>query len=108
MQRFFNDELALSDSIAMYATLEANTDTLDITTYSYEFDLSTLMTKQLREDRYGTLDMLLVPVSVTTTTTSSSSTIIDVNYNQSLTATEIYSAQHPEYKLELEVVYSGF
>ena len=50
--------------------------------------------------------MLLVPVTVTTN--SSSSTVIEVNYNQSLTATEIYSAQHPEYNLELEVVYSGF
>ena len=98
----------LSDSIAMYATLQSVTDTLDVTTYSYEFDISTLLTKQLREDRYETLDMLLVPITVATSTTSSSSTIVDINYNQSLTATEIYSAQHPEHHLELEVVYSGF
>ena len=108
LDRFFSDEIALSDSIAMYATLQSSTDTLDVTTYSYEFDLSTVLTKQLREDRYGTLDMLLVPVTVATTTTSSSASIVDVAYNQSLTATEIYSAQHPQYKLELEVVYSGF
>lgn len=105
---FFNDEIELSDSIAMYATLQSVTDTLDVTTYSYEFDLSTLLTKQLREDRFETLDMLLVPITVTTSTTSSSATIVDISYNQSLTATEIYSAQHPKYKLELEVVYSGF
>lgn len=108
LERFFNDEIVLSDSIAMYATLQAQTDTLDVTTYSYEFDLSTLLTEQLREDRFSNLDMLLVPVTVTTSTTSSSYTIIDVTYNQSLTATEIYSAQHPEHQLELEVVYSGF
>lgn len=105
---FFNDEISLSDSIAMYATLQSSTDTLDVTTYYYEFDLSTLLTKQLREDRFETLDMLLVPVSISTTTTSSSATITDIGYNQSLTATEIFSAQHPDNKLELEVVYSGF
>lgn len=108
LERFFNDEIALSDSIAMYANLQSVTDTLDVTTYSYDFDLSTLLTKQLREDRFETLDMLLVPVTINTTTTSTSATIVDISYNQSLTATEIYSAQHPKYKLELEVVYSGF
>jgi len=108
LELFFSDNIELSDSIAMYATLEASTDTLDVTTYSYEFDLSTILTKQLREDRFETLDMLLVPVTVSTTTTTSSYTITDIEYNQSLTATEIYSAQHPTYKLELEVVYSGF
>ncbi len=108
LEQFFNDEITLSDSIAMYAELQAVTDTLDVTTYSYEFDISTLLTKQLREDRFETLDMLLVPVSVEVSTTSSSYTITDINYNQALTATEIYSAQHPEHHLELEVVYSGF
>ena len=109
LPKLFNDEIVLSDSIAMYATLQSVTDTLDVTTYSYEFDLSTLLTKQLREDRFETLDMLLVPVSLTTgSTTSSVTSVIDIAYNQSLTATEIYSAQHPEHKLELEVVYSGF
>ncbi len=108
LERFFNDEIQLSDSIAMYATLQSVTDTLDITTYSYEFDLSTLLTKQLREQQYTTLDMLLVPVTITTSTTSSSYTITDVSYNQALSATEIFSAQHPLYQLELEVVYSGF
>ena len=108
LDRFFNENMMLSDSIAMYATLQSQTDDEDVTTYSYEFDLSTLLTEQLREDRFGSLNMLLVPVSVTTMTTSSSYTITDVRYNQSLTATEIYSAQHPIYKLELEVVYSGF
>ena len=92
----------------MYATLQATTDTLDVTTYSYVFDISTLLTEQLREDRFSTLDMLLVPITVTTTTTSSSYTVTDIEYNQSLTATEIFSAQHPEHQLELEVVYSGF
>lgn len=108
LEPFFNDELALSDSIAMYATLKSVTDTLDVTTYSYEFDLSTLLTKQLREDRFETLEMLLVPVTVNASSTSTSGTVIDIEYNQSLTATEIYSAQHPLNKLELEVVYSGF
>lgn len=109
MERFFNEQMELSDSIAMYAVLQSETDTLDVTTYSYEFDLSVLLTKQLREDRFGTLDMLLVPVSITTSTTSSGSTYIsDIRYDQSLTATEIFSAQHPEHNLELEVVYSGF
>ena len=108
LEAFFNDEIMLSDSIAMYATLQSVTDEADVTTYSYEFDLSTLLTEQLREDRFGSLNMLLVPVSISTMTTSSSYTITDVKYNQSLTATEIYSAQHPEHHLELEVVYSGF
>ncbi|MBP5658670.1 MAG: DUF4270 family protein [Paludibacteraceae bacterium] len=108
VEKFFNDEILLSDSIAMYATLQSATDSLDVTTYSYVFDISTLLTEQLREDRFSTLDMLLVPITVTTTTTSSSYTVTDIEYNQSLTATEIFSAQHPEHQLELEVVYSGF
>jgi len=108
VEKFFNDEILLSDSIAMYATLQATTDTLDVTTYSYVFDISTLLTEQLREDRFSTLDMLLVPITVTTTATSSSYAVTDIEYNQSLTATEIFSAQHPEHQLELEVVYSGF
>ena len=108
LDKFFNDEILLSDSIAMYATLQSQTDEQDVTTYSYEFDLSTLLTEQLREDRFGSLEMLLVPISVSTVSTSSSYTITDVKYNQSLTATEIYSAQHPEHNLEIEVVYSGF
>lgn len=105
LTKFFTEEMELSDSIAMYATLQAETDTLDVTTYSYVFDLSTLLTKQLRENRFSTLDMLLVPVTVSL---NSSATVIDISYNQSLSATEIFSAQHPEKKLELEVVYSGF
>jgi len=108
LEKLFNDEIVLSDSIAMYATLQSVTDTLDVTTYSYEFDLSTLLTEQLRKNRFETLNMLLVPIIVKTSTTSSSYTITDIIYDQSLTATEIYSAQHPEHNLELEVVYSGF
>lgn len=109
LERFFTEQMELSDTIAMYAVLQAETDTLAVTTYSYVFDLSLLLTKQLREDRFGTLDMLLVPVSVATSTTSSGTTYIsEISYDQSLTATEIFSAQHPEHNLELEVVYSGF
>ncbi|MBR0309604.1 MAG: DUF4270 family protein [Paludibacteraceae bacterium] len=112
LEKLFNDEIVLSDSIAMYAVLKSVTDTFDITTYSYEFDLSTLLTAQLREDRYGTLDMWLVPITVgsttTTTTATAASASVEIEYNQSLTATEIYSAQHPLNNLELEVVYSGF
>lgn len=108
LEKLFSGDIVLSDSIAMYAMLQSVTDTLDITTYSYEFDISTLLTEQLRKNRFETLDMLLVPITVKTTTTSSSYTVTDITYNQSLTATEIYSAQHPEHNLELEVVYSGF
>lgn len=108
IEAFFNNEKVLSDSVAMYAALESKTDTLDVTTYSYEFDLSTMLTKQLRESRFSTLNMLLVPVTVEVSSTSSTYTVTDIKYDQSLTATEIYSAQHPEHSLELEVVYSGF
>lgn len=109
LQRFFVESMELSDSIAMYSSLISVTDSLDVTTYSYQFDLSTLLTEQLRDNRFGTLDMLLVPVTLTTATSTSGSTYIsEINYNQSLTATEIYSAQHPEHQLQLEVVYSGF
>ena len=108
LQRFFTESMSLSDSIAMYATLQSKTDTLDVTTYTYEFDLSTLLTEQLRKDRFGQLEMLLVPVTVNSSSSSSTSAVVQIEYDQSLTATEIYSAQHPEYKLELEVVYSGF
>lgn len=110
LERLFNGEIMLSDSIAMYATLQSKTDAADVTTHYYEFDLSTVLTKQLREDRFGSLNMLLVPISVSTVSSYSSSSYVvtDIKFNQSLTATEIYSAQHPEHQLKLEVVYSGF
>ena len=90
----------------MYATLQSVTDTLDITTYSYEFDLSTLLTKQLREDRFETLDMLLVPVTIMTSTTTNSATVVSsVRQQQTVSATKIRSAKNG---MKLEIVYSGF
>lgn len=104
-----NEDIVLSDSIAMYATLQYTTDSLDQKSYSYTFDLSTILTRQLRSSQFETLDMLLMPITIATTTSSSGTTsITDIQYNQSLTATEIYSGQNTDHGIKLEVVYSGF
>ena len=79
------------------------------TIYYYTYDMSTLLTNQLRQtDNPDTLQMLLVPVSVETSGTSSSATITAVKQAQTLSATQVRSAQNAEKPMTMKVVYSGF
>ncbi len=107
MERFFKNKELPSDTCALVGQLAQGTDSLGNNIYYYSYDLSDLLTNQLRKQTGDTvLNMLLVPVAITTTTTSSSTTAISaVRQEQTISATKIRSAQNG---MKLELVYSGF
>lgn len=107
-ERFFENLELPSDTCALLASLTQETDSLGLDCYCYKFDLSTLLTQQIRrydngEEIEENLSMLLVPVTVTTSTANNS--ITRVKEQQTISATLINSAW---YGLELNTVYSGF
>lgn len=125
-QRFFRKHELPSDTCAILASVTAEkvagTDSLR---YFYSYDLSALLTEQLRKIEADTvavpdsLSMILIPVSVTKQNvsngnsyyygySSSSSAITAVKQEQIVSATEILSASNSKNPLSLEVVYSGF
>lgn len=112
LDRFFRKKELPSDTCAILGTLTYSKDSLDALHYYYSYDLSTLLTKQLRnttEQLPDTLRMVLVPVDVTTAATSSSnSSITAIKHKQTVSATAIHSASNANKPMRLEVVYSGF
>ena len=115
VERFFSSNELPSDSCALLQSISYELDSLDNTHYYYSYDLSTLLTQQLRNTDpnhvLDTLKMVLVPVDVTTGTLSSSSsttTITAVKHKQTISATAIRSANIKNNPMRLEVVYSGF
>ncbi len=114
IERFFTTNELPSDSCALLEAITSRTDSLEETHYYYSYDLSKLLTQQLRNKDNAkalpdTLDMVLVPVDVTTTTVSSSTTTITaVKHKQTISATAIRSANIEDDPMRLEVVYSGF
>lgn len=108
-KEFFQNHNLPSDTLAIVSSLYANTDSTRGTYYTYTYDISYMLTEQLRRANPGDLKLLLIPVQVTSTKNSSGATVISkVSFDQSLTATQILSAQNPANPLKLEVVYSGF
>ncbi len=109
MSRFFEKRELPTDTCALLATLTAGSDTLGNLTYSYEYDLSSLLTQQLRETQeVDSLQMVLVPVAVETTSSNTGSTISSVRPQQTISATTIRSAQNKDNPMRLDVIYSGF
>ncbi len=114
LERFFRENELPSDTCALLSSLTAGTDTAGNVTYYYDYDLSTLLTQQLREvQTTDSLKMVLVPVSIETSTSNSyygsgSTSITAVHPQQTISATTIRSAQNAEKPMRLEVVYSGF
>ncbi len=114
MERFFDKKELPSDTCAILASLSSKTDSVENVYYFYEYDLSSILTNQLRtEDKVDNLQLVLVPVTVETSTStnyygSSSSTINAITPQQTISATTIRSAQNKEHPMRLEVVYSGF
>lgn len=105
MERFFANKELPSDTCAILCSLTQGTDSVGDTEYYYSYDLSDLLTYQLRQETPDeTLDMILMPVSVTTGN-ASSTVITSVKQQQTLSATQVRSAQNG---MSLEVVYSGF
>lgn len=106
---FFAQNELPSDTAAILAALTATTDSLDNVSYTYTYDLSELLTQQLRSNQQvEELRFMLVPVAVATANSSSSSTITSVKQLQTISATRIRSAQNALQPIRLEMVYSGF
>ena len=107
MKRFFKNRELPSDTCALLGQLTQETDSAGNAVYFYSYDLSDLLTNQLRKETNDSiLNMLLVPVTVETSVTALSATAVSsVQQEQTISATKIRSAKNG---MELELVYSGF
>ena len=107
MTEFFSTNKAPSDSVAIITSLSATTDSLNNVTYQYSYDLSDMLTKQIRsQQRVNQLTFVLVPVAITTN--NSTGSILSVKPLQTISATCIRSANNPDIPMDIEVVYAGF
>lgn len=108
MDRFFLFKELPSDTCAILGQFITGYDAKGKEIYYYSYDLSALLTNQLRNPSdQEMLNMLLVPVSVkrSTSTSTTSASIIGVRQQQTLSATKILSAKNG---MKFEIVYSGF
>lgn len=107
MAEFFSTNKTPSDSVAIITSLSATTDSLSNVIYQYSYDLSDMLTKQIRsEQKVDQLTFVLVPVAITTNT--STGAILSVKPLQTISATCIRSANNPDIPMDIEVVYAGF
>ncbi len=113
ISRFFEEKELPTDTCALLGSFTSGSDANGNVIYYYSYDLSALLTQQLRtEQDLDTLHMVLIPVTVETTTSdnyySSSTSISGIKPQQTISATTIRSAQDSNKPMQLEVVYSGF
>lgn len=113
---FFRDNAIEMDTAAIVSTLGSATDSVGAVHYYYSYDMSAILTRELRKDLSETSDtikMLLVPVDVATSTSSGGSTsATSISESQEVSTTIIRSASisgasHSD-PLEMQVVYSRF
>lgn len=106
-ETFFTKNELPSDTVAILASLSAETDSLANVSYSYTYDLSGMLTQQLRSaDRAESLEFVLVPVSVNSNAATGG--ISAVKQLQTISATRIRSANNVVNPMDIEMVYSGF
>ena len=66
MSEFFSTNKTPSDSVAIITSISATTDSVGVT-YQYSFDMSDMLTKQIRsEQKVDQLTFVLVPVAIST------------------------------------------
>ena len=107
MTEFFSTNKTPSDSVAIITSLSATADSLSNVTYQYSYDLSDMLTKQIRsQQKVDQLTFVLVPVAINTN--SSTGAILSVKPLQTISATRIRSANNPITPMDIEVVYAGF
>ena len=105
LESFFASNELPSDTTAILGTLTSVMDTLGNVSQYYSYDLSGLLTHQLRApEQTEELHFILVPVAVE----SSSSTILSVKPLQTISATCVSSATNSSRPMDIEMVYSGF
>ena len=104
---FFSKNELPSDTVAILSALSAKTDSVAKVSYSYTYDLSGMLTQQLRSaDRVESLEFVLVPVSVNSN--ASTGSVSAVKQLQTISATRIRSANNGVNPMDIEMVYSGF
>jgi hypothetical protein len=104
LKRFFEKRELPSDTCALLGQLTQGTDSAGNDIYYYSYDMSVLLTNQLRKQTSDSiLTMLLVPVSIEMS--SSNSAVTSVRQEQTISATKIRSANNG---MKFELVYSGF
>ena len=104
---FFSKNEMPTDTNAIVATLTATSDSLDNVSYCYTYDLSAMLTQQLRtSEKVDSLHFMLVPVAVSAN--SATGAISSVKQLQTISATYIRSANNPIDPMDIEFVYSGF
>ena len=110
LHRFFTNSELPADTCALLGELTKGTNKAGDTEYYYSYDLSALLTQQLRyTNNPDTMHMLLVPVDVISTTNSNGTTyIVSIKQQQTVSATQVMSSLNPDDALDVEVVYSGF
>lgn len=106
MERFFEKRELPSDTCALLGMLKQGTDSIGDAVYYYSYDMSELLTNQLRQESNDTLlNMVMVPVTVEWTAYSSSAVVSSVRQEQTISATKVSSAKNG---MKFELVYSGF
>lgn len=107
METFFAKNELPSDTMAILSALTVSADTVGELSYTYTYDLSGLLTKQLRmNEPQDELSFFLVPVAVETLPNSSS--LSSVRPLQTISTTCIRSANNSDSPMNVKMVYSGF
>lgn len=111
MERFFEGKELPVDTVAILGELTKALDEHGENIYYYTFDISTLLTNQLRQQSNDSIiDMTLTPVDVLTNynSTYGVDNVVAIKESQNISATVVRSAQNAESPMTLKVVYSGF
>lgn len=110
---FSNNRLPSSDYCVLGSlTQEVNSDYS--VSYHYDFDVSTLLYNELRRQKstrskVGDVSFVMIPVHVTYSSSSTTTTTVSqVKINQTITFTQLHSAQFESDPLNIDVVFSGF
>lgn len=107
LEDFFAKNTTTLDSVAIVAPLSASADKSGEISYHYTYDLSTLLTLQLRqEQKLDELKFALIPVSITSN--SSTGSITSIRQLQTISTTCIRSAANSVNPMNIEMVYCSF
>ena len=107
---FFSDKNYITTDYAVLSQRMTGQDSQGYSYYYYSFDLSTLLTYQLREKHQkDTLRLTMVPVTAEYATSSSgTSSLSAVKQAQTISNTIFSSPNNSQTPMQLEVIYSGF
>lgn len=107
VEKFFENNQMLADTCAIVASLSTQIDSLDQVQYYYQYDLSSILTNQLRKEvRDRDLTFVLLPVAVLSN--ASSGAVTSVSPLQTISTTRIRSASNAINPMDIEMVYCGF